>query len=144
MKLAPTLLSLLLVLSFCSVTYGQNTKLTTIHIYASTQGGLQLRSPLSPSETIKLGGLTSNTYTVIETDTNVLQLKFTRTSARIIDIPFEAGRSYYYQVIGPSHVPVTVKEITEREFLLLTCFEATSYRRYSITKAGGVKLLEEE
>lgn len=128
---------------FCyTLALSQNLSLTKVHIYCNLDDIESLHS--TTQQRISFGGLASHGYTLLEFDMDTLELKFSKNSTRVVHIPFERGKSYYFQLIGSKEVSPAIKEVNEREFLLLICFQAFTYRRYSLNKNLGLQLLEQE
>lgn len=121
-------------------TYGVSDLYTTPNLY--TGPNLDLAMPIK---------LSDQQYTLIELDTDTLTLYFPRRGQRRLKIPFERGKTYYYRFTGntdivnrTAQVPAVLQEMTERDFLLSVALSGVRYRHYSLTKKGGLQLLEKD
>lgn len=137
-------ITLLLALLVCSLANGQERKLTKIHIYTRINHAYDFYTAQDDKTPISIS---DRAYTLIETDMDTLKVIFNNRSKLIVNIPFTLGQTYYYVLTGDEHyssvtIPPIVKETTEREFLLNVALMGVSYRRYSLTRASGLKLLD--
>ncbi len=145
-----------LVLVWSETTRAQADQPVRIHLLTNTYGVADLyitpnryTGPnLDPAMPIKLA---DQQYTLIELDTDTLTLYVSSRHQRVLRIPFERGKTYYYRFAGStdlsirtSGTPAVLEEMTERNFLLTVALSGVRYRHYSLTKKGGIQLLEKD
>lgn len=144
----------ILALVWSKTTLGQPDQPVRIHLLTSGASDLYTTPNLYTGPDLDLAmpiKLLDQQYTLIELDTDTLTLYFSRRSQRRLKIPFERGKTYYYRFTSSTdsanrtaQVPALLQEMTERDFLLSVALYSIRYRHYSLTKKGGLQLLEKD